>query len=210
MGSNVASGRRSHRHMGVDEDGDHERDREARPRRGADPSGTADGSRPPSPPRGRLGRGDRCSFGASPGRCGAGAAPAPRRRCRSAWRRPAGERAAFRPADVPLPRPASCRRRRAGRPPRGRHRRLTLNGGGGIRTHESSRTPVFKTGALSRSATPPVPLRSPRSPMAFKTGEALREPSACPPRVHSRPSRPKLANFLANSPAANAETASAP
>lgn len=29
------------------------------------------------------------------------------------------------------------------------------NGGGGIRTHESRRTPVFKTGALSRSATPP-------------------------------------------------------
>ena len=29
------------------------------------------------------------------------------------------------------------------------------NGGGGIRTHESLRTPVFKTGALNRSATPP-------------------------------------------------------
>ena len=28
-------------------------------------------------------------------------------------------------------------------------------GGGGIRTHESLRTPVFKTGALNRSATPP-------------------------------------------------------
>ena len=35
-------------------------------------------------------------------------------------------------------------------------RSLTLNGGGGIRTHESFRTPVFKTGALNRSATPPV------------------------------------------------------
>ena len=35
-----------------------------------------------------------------------------------------------------------------------------LSGGGGIRTHESLRTPVFKTGALNRSATPPV-LRAP-------------------------------------------------
>ena len=29
------------------------------------------------------------------------------------------------------------------------------NGGGGIRTHEGLRPPVFKTGALNRSATPP-------------------------------------------------------
>ena len=30
-----------------------------------------------------------------------------------------------------------------------------LYGGGGIRTHEGLRPPVFKTGALDRSATPP-------------------------------------------------------
>lgn len=30
-------------------------------------------------------------------------------------------------------------------------------GGGGIRTHEGLRPPVFKTGALNRSATPPTP-----------------------------------------------------
>ena len=31
-----------------------------------------------------------------------------------------------------------------------------VNGGGGIRTHEGFRPPVFKTGALNRSATPPA------------------------------------------------------
>ena len=31
------------------------------------------------------------------------------------------------------------------------------NGGSGIRTHEGFRPPVFKTGALNRSATPPSP-----------------------------------------------------
>ena len=30
-----------------------------------------------------------------------------------------------------------------------------VHGGGGIRTHEGLRPPVFKTGALDRSATPP-------------------------------------------------------
>ena len=30
-----------------------------------------------------------------------------------------------------------------------------FSGGGGIRTHESFRTPVFKAGALNHSATPP-------------------------------------------------------
>lgn len=31
-----------------------------------------------------------------------------------------------------------------------------VHGGGGIRTHEGLRPPVFKTGALNRSATPPA------------------------------------------------------
>ena len=51
------------------------------------------------------------------------------------------------------------------------------NGGGGIRTHESLRTPVFKTGALNHSATPP-PGRSPgavRCPVSCEASTALCE-----------------------------------
>ena len=47
-------------------------------------------------------------------------------------------------------------------------RSLTLYGGGGIRTHESFRTPVFKTGALNRSAPPPVPGKIALPPIPFK------------------------------------------
>jgi hypothetical protein len=41
-------------------------------------------------------------------------------------------------------------------------RRVRRNGGGGIRTHEGLLPPVFKTGALNRSATPPRPGATPR------------------------------------------------
>ena len=88
---------------------------ERRARRGADPGGAADGSRPPSMIL-AAGWDEIIAARPRPGECGAGAAPPPGRRCRPPWRRPAGERAALGPTAVPLPRSAPLRRRRSAWP----------------------------------------------------------------------------------------------
>jgi hypothetical protein len=58
------------------------------------------------------------------------------------------------------------------------------NGGGGIRTHEGFRPPVFKTGALNRSATPPTVLR----PFCWPTRPGVGWSSGAP-AAHPRSSR---------------------